>query len=293
MSRWLWSLGFLGCMVVFSEMTQEIAVADTVVILLDDSGSMAERMKASQTRITRIDAAKKALTQVIDSLPDDTVLGILLLNGEKQNNYWLVPLGPINRMQAKSRVQSLKAEGGTPLGQRIEQAMNELLTMRSKQVYGSYRLIVATDGEATDADRLRRILPGVLARGIPVDVIGVDMAQNHSLATQVRSYRRADDESQFSRAISEILAESQGTDDGAESDYEWIAPLPDELASAILGALAKPNNAPVELNENPLGELRDAVASQSGPAEEPWAGNFQQPAPANSFWSGLLGGVVV
>lgn len=266
--------------------------ADTVVIVMDDSGSMADRMKASPVRITRIEAAKKALSQVIDSLPDGTQLGILLLNGQKQNNHWLVPPGPLNRPTAKTQVMGLVANGGTPLGERIQQAMNELLQIRAKQIYGSYRLIVVTDGEATDAQRLQRVLPGILARGIPVDVIGVDMAQNHSLATQVRSYRRADDEAQFSQAMTEVLAESQGSGDGAESDFEWIAPLSDEMATAVLAALAKPLNAPVQLDENPLGAAAPAVQSAPDQDSYPASGsaNFAQPNTGSSSWTDFLGG---
>jgi von Willebrand factor type A domain len=239
---------------------------NNVVIVLDDSGSMKDRMRTSQGRIPKIDAAKQALSQVLARLPEDTQLGVMLLNGAKQSNNWLIPLGPLNAAQANQRIQSIRADGGTPLGEKVQSGMDELLRLRAKLIYGTYRLIVVTDGEATDKDRLTRVLPGVLSRGIAVDVIGVDMAKEHSLATQVHSYRRADDAASFTKAISDILAESTATGDGADSDFDLIASLPDGLASEALTALSKPNNAAVSLDENPLKVATESGLQTSSPA---------------------------
>jgi von Willebrand factor type A domain len=229
-----------------------VVAGNNVVIVLDDSGSMKDRMRTSQGRVAKIDAAKQAISKVLDALPSDTQLGVMLLNGSQQNGHWLIPLGPINVAQAKQKIQSIRADGGTPLGEKVQFGMDELLRLRAKLTYGTYRLLVVTDGEATDSDRLNRVLPGVLSRGIAVDVIGVDMAKQHSLATQVHSYRRADDAASFEKAVSDILAESSATNDGADSDFDLIASLPDSLASEALDALSKPNNAAVALDENPL-----------------------------------------
>ena len=45
------------------------ATSQHVVVVLDDSGSMADRMRA--TRVPKIDAAKQALRVVLEKLPDD------------------------------------------------------------------------------------------------------------------------------------------------------------------------------------------------------------------------------
>ncbi len=251
-----------------------VVAGNNVVIVLDDSGSMKDRMRTSQGRVAKIDAAKQAISQVLEALPADTQLGVMLLNGAQQNGHWLIPLGPLNVAQAKQRIQSIRADGGTPLGEKVQFGMDELLRLRAKLSYGTYRLLVVTDGEATDSDRLNRVLPGVLSRGIAVDVIGVDMAKQHSLATQVHSYRRADDAASFEKAVSDILAESSATNDGADSDFDLIASLPDSLASEALVALSKPNNAAVALDENPLAAVVQAdqqpsSASASTPINHP------------------------
>jgi uncharacterized protein YegL len=217
--------------------------ADHVVIILDDSGSMNEAMAGN---IRKMDAAKRALAKVVEQIPDTTNVGILLLNGARANNHWLVPLGAIDKKNATIKVNSIGANGGTPLGEAMRIASDQLLQARNKSVYGTYRLIVVTDGEATDKALLDQYLPDILSRGLIVDAIGVNMAGNHSLATQVHSYRRADDETALSNAIVEILAESSGDNSGSsDSDFELLNALNDVDAGEILKALAKPNNDPV------------------------------------------------
>jgi uncharacterized protein YegL len=193
-----------------------------------------------------MDAAKRALVKVVEQIPDTTNVGILLLNGARANNHWLVPLGALDKKNATIKVNSIGANGGTPLGEAMRIASDQLLQARNKSVYGTYRLIVVTDGEATDKVLLDQYLPDILSRGLIVDAIGVNMAGNHSLATQVHSYRRADDEAALSNAIVEILAESSGDNSGSsDSDFELLNALNDVDAGEILKALAKPNNDPV------------------------------------------------
>lgn len=214
---------------------------DYVVIVLDDSGSMREIMK--RDRRSRIEAAKIALSQVVKQIAPDTNLGILLLNGARANNHWYVPVGPVDTQQINQRIQSLQANGGTPLGEALRIASDELLTLRSKKIYGTYRLIVVTDGEASDQALLDQYLPDILSRGILIDAIGVDMRSDHSLATKVHSYRRADDQDSLANAIQEIMAERTSDDQsGGEEDFSMLEGLGDLDVAEVLKALAKPNN---------------------------------------------------
>jgi hypothetical protein len=219
-------------------------VNDYVVIVLDDSGSMREIMR--RDRRSRIDAAKSSLTQVIQQIAPGTNVGVLLLNGARQNGNWFIPIGPVNPEQAIERIGNLRANGGTPLGDALRIASDELLALRSKKIYGTYRLIVVTDGEASDQVLLDQYLPDILSRGIIIDAIGVDMRGDHSLATRVHSYRRADDQASLSNAIQEILAEGSGTDQGGNGeDFALLDGLGDLEVSEVLKALAKPNNEKV------------------------------------------------
>ena len=235
----------LFCFVVFASFawTATAAASDSVVIVLDDSGSMNEKMTGG---VKRIDAAKKAIDAVLKQFPPDTRLGLLLLNGEKSKKHWAIPLEHLSVPQATRRVDSVMADGGTPLGDRIREGADALLQLRVKQIYGNYRLLIVTDGEANDARLLDQYLPDVLSRGLIVDAIGVDMKQNHSLATRVHSYRRADDGAALSKAIQEVFAEKVDSNiANSQADFALLQALDDGTAKEALITLSKPNNSPI------------------------------------------------
>lgn len=232
----------------FSGITVPVVAAETVVvILLDDSGSMNDRMGTGRAKQPRMTVAKGALRKLISQLSNETQLGVMLLNGARASDGWLVPLGPLKKETTIARIESLDARGGTPLGSSIKTAMDALLDYRQRQPIGDYRLLVVTDGEANDADVLQRYLPDLVARGIFVDVIGVDMQSDHSLAARSHSYRRADDAASLEQALQEVFAESTHADDldSAQADFDLIAGLPDEFARDALVTLSQLQNQPI------------------------------------------------
>jgi hypothetical protein len=237
-----------------------------VVVVVDDSGSMREKMASDRGRSPRMDVAKQALSKVIQQLPDQTSLGVLLMNGARGNQGWLVPLSPLDRASTLAKIQNVRPDGGTPLGRSMKVAMDELLATRAKRPYGDYRMLVVTDGEATDNHALQAYLPDIVSRGILVDVIGVDMKSDHTLAQRTHSYRRANDAASFEKALSEVFAEStnSASGDASASDYDAIASLPNEFAKDALQALATSSNG--EIHER----SQYAAASQG-------TGSFQGP----------------
>ncbi len=218
-----------------------------VVVVLDDSGSMDDRMRTENGRIRRIDAAKQALTSVLGNLPAETKVGVLALNSSVGGSNWIVPFGTGNSQQWIANIRQLEAAGGTPLGEFLKVGADQLLAARGEQVYGTYRLLVVTDGEANDAGLVERYLPDILSRGVMVDVIGVDMESDHSLATRVHQYRRAQDQQSLNQAISEVFAESnESLDDGGETGFDMLEGLPDGMAEGALAALNDRNDEPIE-----------------------------------------------
>ncbi len=222
-----------------------VQAGQNVVVVLDDSGSMNETLR-SDRRLAKIAAAKQALLTVLEQLPPDARVGIVLLNGPYGRGEWVYPLGPVDQATIRQAIQGIGAGGGTPLGERMKTGADALLALREKDHYGSYRLLIVTDGEATDGNLVQQYLPDILTRGIWVDVIGVDMAGDHTLATEVHTYRRADDPASLEQAIREVFAESTGgPGDADESDFELLAAIPDEVAAAALAALAQSGNHPI------------------------------------------------
>ena len=215
---------------------------DNIVVILDASGSMREKFSGDQTK-SKMEAAKVALLEVLSKVPDSTHIGLLVFSGANIQNEWVYPLGPKDTQKLTAAIQLPQPSGNTPLGRYIRIGANRLLEQRDKQYnYGNYRLLVVTDGEASDADKVRHYTPEILNRQIRIDVIGVDMTTNHMLANVVDSYRKADNPSELVAAVSEILAETAdtGTDVSGEDAFEYIAPLSDEIAVDLIQRLTTP-----------------------------------------------------
>lgn len=206
-----------------------VAYADrNVILILDDSGSMAGK---------KLDSAKKALIDVVNNLDPETRVGVLLLNGG-----WVFSdeskLQKVDTQEIQ-KVTSVSAKGGTPLGKSIKIAGDTLIGLRKRQKQGQYQILVLTDGEATDGDVVTKVVPDVMSRHIRLDVIGIDMGSQHSLAKKVHSYREAKDAVSLTTAIEDVLAESSGkvTKDTDESDFELICAIPQDSAGEIIKAL--------------------------------------------------------
>ncbi|MEW4452337.1 vWA domain-containing protein [Bremerella sp. JC817] len=215
-----------------------------VVVILDNSGSMNQVMNRGNTRIV---AAKQAMWRVLSQAPEDAQIGVVLLNPVR-NQKWAVPLGPVEPSVAQEAVESLQAAGNTPLGATMKEAADALLELRDKQKYGTYKLLIISDGEATDRALVEQYLPQIQARGILVDVIGVSMGQQHSLATRTATYRNADDPASLEKAISQVVLgeSSTDTDDNTgQSDFDLLASVPSEVAAVSLEALTTPHNEPI------------------------------------------------
>ncbi len=245
---------------------------NVVVVVLDDSGSMNQKMPNG---MLRIQAAQQALASVLGQLPPETRVGVLALNSRVNGEPWVIPMGPIGQTDWKSRVSSIQANGGTMLGEFSKVAANELLKMRESDRYSNYRLLIVTDGEASDPEVLSRYLPDILSRGITLDVIGVSMASAHSLAALAHSYRSADDAETLTAAINEVFAETSGDDTSTQSDFELLQGLEDGVAEEILRSLAQVNNEPI----------REVTL------EPEMVSRFQMPAPPPQGGGSVFGGL--
>lgn len=223
--------------------------ADNVVILLDASGSMEKSMQ-DPGKTQKMAAAKRAIGEVLQRVPQETRVGLLVFSGRNKNGDWVFPLGPRNDGKLIGALDRITPDGGTPLGEYMKKAADRLLDQRAEQSgYGTYRMLVVTDGQADerDAPNIDLYLPDILARGIVVDVIGVAMDEDHLLAERVHSYRRADDLPALQESIAEVFAEV-GSDGGSAAiaeGFDLAASLPDDAIAPILAALTSTEDAPI------------------------------------------------
>src|SRR5262245_20756728 len=151
---------------------------DYVVIVLDASGSMKQGLSGTGT--DKMTAAKAALKEVLQKVPQSTHVGLLVFSAANVRSDWIYPLGPRNDSELMKAIDLPVPNSGTPLGDYIQKGADRLLEERAKQFgYGTYRLLIVTDGEAQDQPLVDRYTPELISRGITVDVIGVGTKTTH------------------------------------------------------------------------------------------------------------------
>ncbi len=228
----------------------EDVMVNNVVVVLDASGSMNSFMRGTTT--VKMDAAKDALKEVLAQVPPDTHIGLLVFGGG-DNKEWRFPLGPRDDNKIKAAIDRATPNGGTPLGRFIAMGTDALKDKRKKQLgYGTYRLLVVTDGQASDPEKVNVYAPSVISSGIRLDVIGVDMSGKHKLANWAHSYRSADDPQALKKAVADVFAEVGGADASvaASEAFTEIASIPAETAGAMIKALGEPVQAKAVVVKN-------------------------------------------
>ncbi len=245
------------------------SISDNIVVVLDASGSMKEPMHGSGR--SKMSIAKESLLAVLGQVPPTTHVGVLVFSGHGVTNDLVYPLGPVDLDVLRQALAPIEPNAGTPLGAYLKKGSDMLLARRKEQRgYGTFRLLIVTDGKASDPQLVEAFLPEILARGLTIDVVGVDMKTDHSLATRVHGYRRADDSSALKKALSEVFAEVGSVGDGTvdEEAFAVVAAIPDSAAGDLIAALGA-----LATSDQPIGSgaatSSRARESTSGPTSRP------------------------
>ncbi len=157
----------------------------------------------------RIRSAKLAAIELVNRVPNDVAMGLYVFddNGESER----VPLGLNNQEAMLKRIGEIEAGDGTPLGSACVQGMKTLVAKRAMQLgYGEFRLIVLTDGEASDSlTPFTRSMQDLVNKGeaIPLYTIGFQLAGDHALRQWSVFYQNANDVEELRKALAEATAE--------------------------------------------------------------------------------------
>ncbi len=186
-------------------------LAPNYYVILDGSGSMGSFDCGGGQ--ARIDAAVDALEEFARAVPESANLGLLAFDeiGVKER----LPLGPRNRDAFINAVRRVRSHHGTPLASAIGLGYGSLTEQARKQRgYGSYNLVVVTDGEASDGEDPSEIVEQILNESpIVIHTIGFCIGSNHSLNQSGRIlYRSATDTAQLRAGLGEVLAEAPSFD---------------------------------------------------------------------------------
>lgn len=180
------------------------------MIVLDMSGSMGSRECAGAYN-DKSAAAKAALNAWVDNVDHQANLGLIIFDG--QGPSIRVNLGQDNRSAFRQHVNTSSPAGGTPLQTSLRLAHQELTERaRYQQGYGTYRLMVITDGEHSDGEdpsqEIERIA-GNAANPIELHTIGFCIDDSALNQPGVTLYRSAQNPEELARGLDSVLAESQ------------------------------------------------------------------------------------
>lgn len=161
-----------------SDTTDENAETGRLVLVLDSSGSMKERTPGGETRIA---AAKKALRDVVGSLPEAQPVGLRVYGSEVfsrdepgacEDSELVVPVETGNRDQLTSALDDYEPYGETPIGYALQEAGKDLGDE------GKRSIVLVSDGEPTCAPDPCKVAAQLTKDGVDVriDVVGLDVS---------------------------------------------------------------------------------------------------------------------
>jgi Ca-activated chloride channel family protein len=149
-----------------------------LVLVLDSSGSMKEPTPGGGTRI---EAARQALGEVVEGLPDDSEVGLRVFGSEVfsrrdkgacTDTRNVVPVGPVDREALTDAVADYRPYGETPIGNALRGAAKDL------GPGGKRTIVLLSDGEPTCAPDPCLVSRQLAGRGIDlrINVVGLDVS---------------------------------------------------------------------------------------------------------------------
>lgn len=223
-----------------------------VLLVLDSSGSMAEPASGGETRIQ---AAKKALRQVVGEMPEDQDVGLRVYGakvfsksdaGACTDSQLVVEPATGNRKQLLSAIDKYKPYGETPTGYALQEAGKDLGSE------GRRNIILVSDGEPTCDPDPCEVAKKLRKQGISlrIDVVGLDV--NGAARKDLQCVARAGGGVYYDVDSSQELADSL-------SAVAKRAARPYEAIGQPVTGTADPEGAP-EIN---AGDWLDAVDAQT------------------------------
>jgi Mg-chelatase subunit ChlD len=198
-------------------------MAENNMIVLDLSGSM-ESGRCSGDARDRAEAAKAALLAWIAANPGDNI-GLVTFSDRGTRLDAPLGRGETHAEQLVAAIETARPGGATPLRSAMEQALSALEAQARRQGgLGTYRLIVITDGEASEGespDALVARIAGDPANPVELHTIGFCIGGDHSLNDpQAVFYTDANSPEQLSAG----LEATQGEAAAFTTAFEEIEP---------------------------------------------------------------------
>jgi hypothetical protein len=200
-------------------LTGVASMDSNIYIVFDGSGSMwncvnpkGEEYAQDGKCQAKIDGGRQALSSVVSKLPDEGVnLGLYVFDNNGRDER--VHLGPHNRVATLGAVEQIEAGSGTPLGPSIMVAARALIAQYNQQLgYGTYRLIVVTDGMPDSDYDVRQALDFIKKSGVPISIYTIGFGMNdphHPLRAASLNFTAAFDGGEVQSALNQAVSETE------------------------------------------------------------------------------------
>ena len=219
--------------------------ASRIEYILDVSGSM-NAMAGGETRMA---AAKKAIGEAVQGIPEGSIVALRLYAhrippgdkaGSCKDTELVIPFGPINKSQFLATVNATNPLGQTPIAYSLEQAANDFTAGADE----AQTIILVSDGEESCGGDPVGVAKALIARGfkIKINVIGLEVDANaknqlSSIASVTGGqYFDARDAAGLSSSLQKLTQESlviqkagssvYGDEIRGGDNYETAVPLP-------------------------------------------------------------------
>lgn len=182
-----------------------------MLLVLDSSGSMSEPAGGGTTKI---EAAKSALGDVVDALPDQAFVGLRVYGatvfskqqkGACQDSELVVPPGTDNRDELGSAIDSATPYGETPIAYALRQAADDIGSEGTRSV------VLVSDGEATCAPDPCVVAAKLAEKGIDLQIDVVGLSVTGSARSQLRCIAAAGNGSYYDADSADEIADSVRT----------------------------------------------------------------------------------
>ncbi len=187
-------------------------LADNWVFVLDASGSMGSSSCGTGGK-ARMETAKDGAIEFASLLPENANLGLIVFSDAKIGGIseW-IKLGTGNRSEFVKKVKGIQPSGGTPLYSSMKLGAKSLTNQAQMQRgYGTYNLVVVTDGEADFGENPTAFAKELVATtSINVYAIGFCVDGKHSLDVKgVTRYTSANNLETLKKGFQAMLVESE------------------------------------------------------------------------------------
>ena len=180
------AVGALGAVSAPSASAEE-APPHKLLLMLDSSGSMNE---PDPSGLTKIEAAKQALTSVVNGLPATAAVGLRVYGATVQSakptpeacadTQLVAPIATLDKAALTASIAGFKAVGHSPIAHSLTEGVRDLGTV------GKRTIVLVSDGQETCVPDPCPVVRKLVENGIDLQIDTVGFAVNDNARAQLR-----------------------------------------------------------------------------------------------------------